>query len=98
MTRLVKQPASEAATALAIAERLKRRSVNLLDPDDSLTFTRLSTVVESTIPGAYTSSLTGTASTTEIVATIASLVAQVNAMRGIENRFLYLFQANGLAT
>ena len=95
---MVEQPASEIAVARAIAERLKRRTVDLLDPTASRTFTRLSTVVESTIPLAYVSTLTATASSSEIFTTIGSLVTHVNALTGLVNNYLYLFQANALAT
>lgn len=96
--RRLAELASQAATALAIAERLKRRQVELLDPTAGITFTRLSTVAESTVPGPYTSTLSATSTIADIVTAFGALAQRTNDNTGLINNYLYVFQANQLAT
>lgn len=81
-----------------MAERLKRQQVDLLNPSAEVTFTRSSTYTESTFPGTYNSTITGTASTTELYEAFTTLVSQFNAQAGLINSYLYVFQNNQLAT
>lgn len=91
-------PQPSDATALAIAERIKQRTLVLFDPTAGGAFDHGTTTVSTAIPPLVVLGLTTSVTSGNLIVATTTLEDRVNVLDKLINRVVYTLEANGLTS